>query len=125
MHYIDFSQGLLNARRYSYMGPGTHVIKRVLSGIKPINHNDTLALAHDINYLIADGDPKLLQQADQIAINNVHGDGSVPMILGLQMRKILGIYNNEHKGTTAQGLELKRIALNNPEFNLKPEYFLD
>jgi hypothetical protein len=33
------------------MGPGTHVIERILKQVKPANYVDALALKHDIAYL--------------------------------------------------------------------------
>jgi len=34
-----------------YLGPGTHVVNNVLSGVKPTSYVDALALRHDIEYL--------------------------------------------------------------------------
>jgi len=39
----------------NYLGPGTHVINRIMSGVEPTSYDDALALRHDIEYL-ADGE---------------------------------------------------------------------
>lgn len=33
------------------MGPGTHVITKVLNGVEPTSYTDALALRHDLQYL--------------------------------------------------------------------------
>jgi len=33
------------------MGPGTHIVNNILSGVKPTSYNDALALRHDLDYL--------------------------------------------------------------------------
>lgn len=33
------------------MGPGTHIVHKIINKIKPTSYNDALALKHDISYL--------------------------------------------------------------------------
>lgn len=61
------------------MGPGTHVITRILRGDKPVAHNDFLAMLHDVQYLQTVGHEPTIP--DQLAV--VLSDYSVP---GLAMK---------------------------------------
>lgn len=39
----------------NYMGPGTHIVSKVMNRVKPTSFHDELALQHDIDYLKAAG----------------------------------------------------------------------
>jgi len=51
-----------------YMGPGTHIIDKVLNNIEPTSALDAISLVHDINYLKATANPSLLDRADDLAL---------------------------------------------------------
>jgi hypothetical protein len=51
------------------MGPFTSVEANINEGIRPINHNDTVAMFHDIDYLEASG-PLDVYLADLKAFRN-------------------------------------------------------
>lgn len=39
---------------HNYTGPGTNVLSKILAGIKPSNHNDSVSMVHDLDYEYAD-----------------------------------------------------------------------
>lgn len=40
---------------FNYMGPGTHIVDKLLNHAKPINRTDEIAREHDFNYTIKPG----------------------------------------------------------------------
>lgn len=47
---------------HNYLGPGTHVVSNMLSGVEPVNVMDRIAMFHDYDYL--SGMPQ--QEADAL-----------------------------------------------------------
>lgn len=96
------------------MGPGTHVSERVRKGVNPTNFVDMMAMVHDINYLLANGDRDLLFKADAIAVTRALGhEGSTLMTLGLTARTVLGL---PQQGDLNEGLYLKQLILNDDRY---------
>lgn len=60
---------------YQYMGPGTHLKKRLKRGDPGINRLDRLAKAHDIAYVKAGNNLKLKHKADKVMIDGIHKFG--------------------------------------------------
>jgi hypothetical protein len=77
------------------MGPGTHIRGKILAGTQPLNKLDEIALVHDINYVYAGSDPRLIQLADDAAMRVNQGNllGFV-MDAGLTIRKYLKLKEN-------------------------------
>lgn len=78
------------------MGPGTHLITRLLRGDYPTSYNDALALRHDIEYL-ADGEKT---NSDWAAVVNAdYSIQGLAMKLGLSTRilvdKFLHIFGTQ------------------------------
>lgn len=40
---------------HNYMGPGTHIVDKLLRKVKPVNRTDEIAREHDYNYTIKPG----------------------------------------------------------------------
>lgn len=60
---------------YQYMGPGTHLKKRLKRGDPGINRLDRLAKAHDIAYAKAGNNLKLKHKADKVMIDGIRKFG--------------------------------------------------
>lgn len=60
---------------YQYMGPGTHLKKRLKRGDPGINRLDRLAKAHDIAYVKAGNNLKLKHKADKVMIDGIRKFG--------------------------------------------------
>jgi len=109
------------------MGPGTHVVRRVLTNTKPVDYVDAIALKHDIDYMVAAGDEQALTKADNAAIAlapNLSVTGQI-MRNGLILRQLLGIkpsYDNRfnHSQTRQIGMRLQQIALDRGLFSEYP-----
>jgi len=75
-----------------YTGPGTPIVNRILSGVRPKTEIDKIALQHDIDYLRAQNEDEMLQ-ADTIAIATARNQPFTlereAMIYGLNFRKQL------------------------------------
>jgi hypothetical protein len=91
-----------------------------MNGVKPTSYVDALALTHDINYLIATGDAKKLELADNIAIKNspYFSLQGLTMKLGLSARKYLHLKENEGVNNkiylSNMGYKLKNKINNDP-----------
>jgi len=80
----------------NYMGPGTHIIKNVEEGVKPVSYTDSLSLAHDINYLLATGSHKKMDLADQIAQSRTGWTNQdAAMLGGLELRQYFHLKEKE------------------------------
>jgi len=117
-----------------YMGPGTHVISKVLNAVLPRNYLDAVSLTHDINYLLATANPKLLNQADNVAIGKAMfafpSLQRTTFVAGLLTRKVLQLKTDEHAGQFLQytrwGNTLKSIVLNSDKFkSIREAYGID
>jgi hypothetical protein len=109
------------------MGPGTHVLKRVLNGVQPTTHTDAVALTHDINYLIAGNDPSKAALADQLAIDRAgySFQGSV-MKVGLTLRYKLALPFYKSAVPSSVGEGLKYVVLNSQKFKAaREDYHID
>jgi len=97
------------------MGPGTHISDRINRGVLPSGVTDTIAMVHDINYLLADGDWRKELEADRIAIAKASyfDVGGILMKLGLSTKDLVGLQLST-QGSRAEGLLLKEHVLNNP-----------
>lgn len=56
---------------YMYMGPGTHVIERIMNGKDPINWLDQISKNHDIDYVKANGNLLAIQKADEVMVKSI------------------------------------------------------
>lgn len=76
------------------MGPGTHIITRLLNRVKPINRVDAAAMIHDIEYL----NPFISEyQADANALENAGHDFNplkYVMRIGFTLKNIAGGYKS-------------------------------
>lgn len=107
------------------MGPGTHVDSNVRKGVQPTSYLDGLSMVHDVNYLLATGDPELLDRADDLALERATRQSlSIQrslFIAGLKSRKLLQIKTKEGLDDKAYyiavGLKLKDIILNSQEYS--------
>jgi hypothetical protein len=88
------------------MGPGTHIIQRILDAVQPKSHSDALALMHDIDYLIDGGDEDKIVAADQRAIDSAkfYTLEGVAMKLGLTIRSWLHLKIHDNKFTAIGNL---------------------
>jgi len=105
------------------MGPGTHVFERVINHELPTSKTDTLALVHDIEYMIGTSIPKELDRADNQAIANAdYSISGMIMKAGLGIRKALQLKlaNRDDLDETHEqqrlGLFLKNKVLSDPEY---------
>lgn len=100
------------------MGPGTHIFEKITAGVQPKNYVDRLAMVHDINYMLANGNHLLMDVADDMAIHAAlqsFSDGSWIMAAGLTFRK--AIHLKETKDELVRlGLVLKDILLTDEIF---------
>lgn len=101
-----------------YMGPGTHVVKRVLNNTKPNNYVDAVALKHDIDYMVAAGDERELTKADNAAISLAPSLSVAGQIMkkGLALRQWFQIQPTydprfSREQTTEIGMRLQHQAL--------------
>lgn len=110
---------------YNYMGPGTHIVDRIKKGVLPVNDTDRIALAHDINYMIADGLPQLIELSDQIAMSKASGTGSNWLKTGLVLREILHLKEG-YTPTRKVGVLLRDYVLKEPIYKgmFSPSDFL-
>jgi hypothetical protein len=99
---------------HNYIGPGTHVIHRVLDKIPPIDHDDALALIHDIEYLAYGGVPTAINHIDDHAINNArYTPGGMAMKIGLLFRKTFDL-DLAQAGQNDVGFMLKQYVSTDP-----------
>jgi len=97
------------------MGPGTHIKTSVMRGVRPTSYNDQVSLAHDINYLYAQGSHVKLNAADNKAIEKF--DNTPTGLIGktgLAARKYLHLMergNADNDNTTALAYQLKHEAI--------------
>jgi hypothetical protein len=68
------------------MGPGTNVINNIMTGKKPLHHNDMVAALHDIDYL-SGGD--MYEQDLKAIINSDYTLSGFALKLGLSTRMLL------------------------------------
>jgi hypothetical protein len=82
------------------MGPGTHVIDRILKGVAPTSYTDAVALQHDIDYL-TDKDPIISDlKAIWLADNTMQG---VVMKTGLVARSVVDLLTRPIGGWKING----------------------
>jgi len=74
------------------MGPGTHIVDKIVRGVMPQSKHDCLALLHDLRYLSAKTKEQLTL-ADDNAIRNADylSLQGLSMKLGLNLRSILNL----------------------------------
>jgi hypothetical protein len=105
------------------VGPGTHIVERVNAKIMPTSRTDFIALTHDINYLLASGDHKAMDLADDRAI--FYADRStygIIMDIGLKVRK--AIHLKEGKvNTYALGSQLRDKVRNDKDYTQLAAWF--
>jgi hypothetical protein len=76
----------------NFMGPGTHVIDRVMNGVQPTSRVDEISREHDIDYLDTTAEPIW---ADIKAVTSLGFDPSVEanaMRLGLGARSLVDAF---------------------------------
>jgi len=71
------------------MGPGTHVVKRVLGKVKPSSYTDQIALRHDLDYL--DNNKEPIVSDIKAIIKTDNSLQSLAMRVGLTTRSIFDI----------------------------------
>jgi hypothetical protein len=99
------------------MGPGTHVIQRVIDNVQPLSHADCLALMHDVDYLIYGGNEDDIVAADQRAIDSAQYTlEGVAMKLGLKFRSFFHLAIHE-TGLREVGELLKQYIKNSKDYN--------
>lgn len=76
------------------MGPGTHVVDRVLRRVKPTSHNDTLALRHDLDYLDRNKEP-IISDLRAIMKSDASLQGAA-MKIGLGLRSAFDFLEHLH-----------------------------
>ncbi len=115
----------------NYMGPGTHVLSRLLRGVKPTSYNDALALKHDIEYL---QDGEMFESDLRAAFNSTGGLQGALMKIGLLSRSAIDAFlhlfgskfhlNKRPKGLSTdvynKAKELAKPML--AEFNIDDDY---
>lgn len=102
------------------MGPGTHVISRVLRGDMPVSRTDAIAMLHDIDYLRYAG-VRDINKYDDIAINRAGRDlESQVLVAGLTARKMIGIRFDGNNGNIGEqriaGYNLHNYVVDNDEY---------
>ncbi len=97
------------------MGPGTHIVRKVQEEIMPVNHEDALALIHDLRYLGATRIEQL-DWADDQAIQSArwYTKTGLAMKAGLVARKALSIDKTGKR--PAEARYLLEIVQNNPRY---------
>lgn len=90
-----------------YMGPGTHIIDRLMTNVQPTNKVDAASMIHDLEYL----NPYVSEQtADQTALDNSGGYFNplkILMKVGFKIKDIAGGYNSKKNYKTyLKGLNL-------------------
>ncbi len=103
------------------MGPGTHIITNIINIVEPTSYTDSIALVHDINYLIATGSHVKLKYADDLAIKKAQTDfPGLTMKIGLTLRKMLHLKESENVDNRQQmintGRYLKNLVLTSPGY---------
>lgn len=81
---------------FNYMGPGTHIIERIINNVQPVNKIDALAQKHDLDYLFATNDSerdaaddRAIQAANQLYLRPDEFIAAKFMSYGLTANKIL------------------------------------
>jgi hypothetical protein len=101
------------------MGPGTRVYTKITHGVMPKNGTDRQAMAHDVNYMLANGDHDKMDLADNLAIDRASlfdADGLL-MKAGLTARKEFHLKESDkNPDYEATGRELKYILLHDPRY---------
>jgi len=97
------------------MGPGTHVNARIRLGVQPTTDADKSSMIHDVNYILASGNNKLLDLADTKAINRLSKFDPLRRVMeiGLEIRQKLGLYVGKDMSETQlrNAQELKEILI--------------
>jgi len=89
----------------NYMGPGTHVYDRIQQRKLPQSKEDCISLIHDLDYMAANTLTQL-DQADNKAIKQTDNSvKSISMIVGLNLRKTLGLDLRGYRPNTAKLLK--------------------
>jgi len=86
----------------------------------PKTHTDCVALKHDIDYLIANGDEMLTSLADLAAVTQTSSsiEGWL-MRIGLSIRTLFHLpFNRRRDGNTAIGLSLKSYVKDSIQYQL-------
>jgi hypothetical protein len=74
-----------------FVGPGTHVITKIVNSVMPTSATDAIALKHDVDYLIANDNYNEIVRADMRAITQSDfGIQGLLMKLGLSTKLLLG-----------------------------------
>jgi len=100
---------------YNYMGPGTHVFDRIERGDLPVTLADKVAMLHDVNYVIANGDPMLLKKADDIALSSLPLSDPLYWVMrvGLKTRQNLHLYEGKIDVEKADKVKYLKMILEN------------
>jgi len=102
---------------YNYLGPRTHVFDRIMHGVKPVDAADTSAMIHDVNYILANGDPTKLDLADSKALSRLSllDPMRYVMQIGLNVRRTLGLYEGKQQNQNV-GRILSQHLINSDDF---------
>lgn len=97
------------------MGPGTHVNERIRSNVEPVNSADKASMIHDVNYILAQGNPEKLNQADEKALSrlSILNPFRLIMEMGFSVRQKFHLYEgrNDPEYVYQNALELKQLIL--------------
>lgn len=116
------------------MGPGTHVIDKIMNNIKPVDYNDLVAQQHDIDYL-TDEEPILSDI--QAILNSRSGLNGVALRLGLTIRTVLDIllmplglhkythFNKSQTGNLAEDRKMQNYLYNKIDRSHLPFTFVN
>jgi hypothetical protein len=83
-----------------YIGPGTHVIKNVLTDQFPKSQTDAAAMLHDIDYLIYAGKSQLYSDIKAVFSADPTTLEGLALIVGLTTKNLVGF----HKDVSYKGL---------------------
>lgn len=107
---------------HNYMGPGTHVVTRVLRGDIPINPADATAMLHDVDYLIINNRPQLQSLADDYALQRLSNLNYLDDVFTINpIKRIANIYGTISRVAMYSGfkirdtLSLDFVRTDNPE----------
>lgn len=98
----------LTLPRHNYIGPGTKVIDKIMSGVMPVDKADLLSMQHDFDYLLANNE-KDIRQADVKFYSQSNDLESVAASLALELKHQIGfdpMFVNDKRLTT---LEIQRL----------------
>lgn len=91
------------------MGPGTHAVERILTGVKPTSEVDAIAQLHDIDFLTGDepiwSDIKAMSRT--FGTSNPNSLQATAMRLGLGARSIFDLIEHVFTGSRLSHINVR------------------